>query len=356
MGFNDRLIPIIENVNDVPSEVNTEYYPNASILIDKYNGLITDVLPFISNDSSGSGTSYITHREEFPLSVSGITLFLDTSLTFSTSNTFHTVANLVGFLNNKIFSEPIHLVINTDVNLGTFIINSIFVNNTDELLISKTDPDLDVSFEYLHSTLRLRFDYFFTNKRPSYEDPVNGTQAARDINLNCSSTDIIFESGFKVTAAHSFDRCTVVFEQELSCNTSPYFERIQFNNCQVTLKNIDDTGAAYSYISTNFWLYYGSLTFDSCNIDVEKWGSMSINNSNVFIINSTFIKARNSAGSTWTPYINDSRIVAINSTFTRINLNPFNIGGRVFRCVGYFKGCTGGQTVSSNNYIYLIST
>jgi hypothetical protein len=356
MAFNDRLIPIKTDVNDVPSLPDTEFYPNASLLIDKYNELITDVLPVISGGGSpGQSSSYITHREEYPLSQLGITIYLDTSQTTSTTNTFHTVANLVSFLNDKIFQEPINLVINTSVHLGTFIINSLFVNKTDFLIISKANPDLDVSFSYLSSSLRIKFTYFFRNLRPSHEDPMYGTIPAQDINLVCSSTEINFESGYKVTSAHKYDRCTVVFLQELSCNPNPYFERIWFDTCNVTLKDIDDTASSYSYMPFNFESTYGSVTFDGCSIDIQKWPDMVVDYCDVYIIDSSFINAGNSGNSTWKLYIYNSSIYVNNSIFTRLNLTTFNIHPRVFQSIGIFKGCTGGASVS-NNYIYTWSS
>lgn len=257
MGIEDKKIPIIEGVNDIPSTEGVDSnHPNASFFCKQYNDLIDIDLPAIFNTNT-STRKYILHskyQRDFFITNVPIIFYIDinspTDGNGLNNSVYNNPVSLLDFLSKKRFQKSIKIICNSSVNFGDFIMRGISYSKDHMLIIEASSEDYVITFNSIDSMMPLHINCKF-NLGPShtlyaqntsfYFNTTHLTEANKIIFFNC---DITFTStSLKTFRANSiiFEKCYVKIDNfMLFCSAD-----VIFKDCRVGLLNLNFTRDLY---------------------------------------------------------------------------------------------------------------
>ena len=276
MGIEDKKIPIIPGVNDVPSEDGVDAnHPNASFFCKQYNDLIDIELPsiFDTNDSTVKYTLHSKYQRELFTTTSPIIFYIDVNSPTDGNGLNNSVYNnpntLLDFLSTKKFLKSIKIICNSSVNFGDFIMRGISYTKEHRLIIESADEGNVITFKSIESMMPLHINCKFNLANSDtlvarytslYFDTSHLTESNK---LNFFKCDITFTSpSLKLFRAKSliFEECYININNfMLVCLAD-----VVFKNCRVGMSNVNFTRDLYiaDIIFNDNSRYY----FDKSNI------------------------------------------------------------------------------------------
>lgn len=276
MGIEDKKIPIITGINDLPSEDGVDAnHPNPSFFCKQYNDLIDIDLPaiFNTNETTVKYTPHNKYQRQVFTTSSQIIFYIDinspTNGTGLNNSVYNNPDSLLDFLSTKKFLKSVKIICNSNVNFGDFIMRGISYSKEHRLVIESSNDNNVITFNSIESMMPLHINCKFNlttgntlyvNRSSLYFDISHLTESDKFIFSDC---DVTFTSNtLKLFRAKSliFENCYISINNFMLVSLADTV----FKNCRVGMSNINFTRDLYiaDIIFNDNSRYY----FDKSNI------------------------------------------------------------------------------------------